>query len=230
MKDFIVRNKVFIIVLLVTCALIVGGIFLMSGKGSTSSSNQPIINSSILLPDGVNKTSGYVNGVYLPASPSATVALVEFGDYVCPACKTYSPIIKQLLTGFAGQITYSFRNYPLSYHTNAPAASYAVEAAGLQGKYYEMQEKMYSSQDNWVNSSDPTNIFIDYAKGLGLNIDQFTTDMQSKNVKDIVQKDTENGNFVRINETPTFYFNGIKISLTGDPNQIKNLIEAELSK
>ncbi len=196
--------------------------------GSSPQTNFTAVNSSILVPTGVYETSGFVDGKYLAASPSATVTLVEFGDYECPACAVYAPFVKQVLTEFAGKVTYVFRNYPLPQHKNASISSYAVEAAGVQGKYWEMQEKVYATQNDWVKSSDPTSLFVEYAKGLGLNTDQFLSDMGSQKVKNIVQRDTNDGNTVRLNETPTFYINGKKVTLSGDPNQLKNLIRTEL--
>jgi len=227
MKEFFQRNKVFITVALATLAVIVGGIFLMGG-GSSPQTNSAAVNSSILVPTGVYETSGFIDGAYLAASSSATVTLVEFGDYECPACAVYAPFVKQVLTEFPGKVNYVFRNYPLPQHKNGSISSYAVEAAGIQGKYWEMQEKVYATQNDWVKSSDPTSLFVEYAKNLELNTDQFLSDMGSQKVKDIVQRDTNDGNTVRLSETPTFYINGKKVTLSGDPNQLKNLIRTEL--
>jgi len=198
-----------------------------SNPSTVSSTN---VDSSILAPSGVYKTSGLVNGFYLPASPSATVTLVEFGDYVCPACGDAAPYVKQVLTDFPGKVNYVFRNYPLSYHTNAPLASYAAEAAGLQGKYFEMNDRLYSTQNDWSNLPDPASVFVGYAKDLGLNTDKFTSDMNSQNVKDVVQRDMNDGKTVALTETPTFYINGTKVSLSGDSNQLRDLIQVDLAK
>jgi protein-disulfide isomerase len=230
MRDFFQRNKAFILISLVTVAIVLAGVFLMGGKGGSAGSTTKAIDSSILAPEGVYKTSGFENGSYLPASPSASVTLVEFGDFECPACGVYAPYVKDVLTEFPGKITYVFRSYPLPQHKNAPISSYAVEAAGKQGKYWEMQEKVYASQSEWSPMEDPSGVFLNFAKELGLNIEQFTSDMGSQEVKDIVARDTAAGNVVKISETPTFYINGKKVTLSGDPNQLKNLIQAELSK
>jgi len=228
MKDFISKNKVFIIVVAVTVILILGGVFLFSGK-NTSNVSTGKVNSSLLVPQGAIETSGIVNGNYLPASPSATSTLVEFGDYECPACGEYNPIVKQTLTDFAGKIVYVFRNYPLPQHANAQISSDAVEAAGLQGKYWQMHDKVYDTQNNWANLGDPTSVFVGYAKDLGLNVDQFTKDMSSSIVKNKVQNDTNDGNTIGITETPTFYLNGQKMTLTGTYDQFKSLIDLVLA-
>ena len=210
---------------IVTLAIFVGGIFLFSRAGTSTN----VVNSALLVPQNAIVTSGFANGNYLPASPSASVTLVEFGDYECPACGLYSPLTKQLLTDFAGKINYIFRNYPLPQHKNANISSYAVEAAGLQGKYLEMHEKMYATQGDWSNLSYPTSVFVGYAEGFGLNVDQFTTDINLPAVKDKVKSDFNDGNTIGITQTPTFYLNGKKVTLSGSYDQLKGLIESALA-
>jgi protein-disulfide isomerase len=225
MVDFYKRNKAFILVTLATIVLLVGGIFVMTREKPT-----PVINSSILVPQNAVITSGFADGKYLPASSSAKVTLVEFGDYECPACAVYSPMIKQLLTENAGKLNYVFRNYPLTQHKNAPISSSAVEAAGLQGKYWEMQEKVYATQSEWSSLPDPTSVFIGFAKDLGLNTDKFTADLSLDSIKAKIQSDTNDGKAVNLTETPTFYLNGQKLILTGTFEQMKSLVTAELNK
>ena len=227
MKDFFNQNKVFIIVLIATLILLVGGTFLFTKGGSQKPAKA--VDMALLVSPNSYKTSGYVNGEYLAASTSATVTLVEFGDYECPACSVYSPMVKQLLTEFAGKITYVFRNYPLSQHKNAPISSYAVEAAGLQGKYWQMHEKMFATQDAWASMANPKDTFIGYASDLGIDINKFTSDIDSKTVKDIVANDTKDGNAVALTETPTFYLNGVKITVSGSYDQFKNAVQAVIS-
>jgi protein-disulfide isomerase len=228
MKEFLSKNKVFVIVVAVTVILILGGVTLFSGKSSTNVSTSKV-STSLLIPQGAIETSGIVNGNYLPASPSATFTLVEFGDYECPACGAYNPFVKQALTDFAGKIVYVFRNYPLPQHANAQISSDAVEAAGLQGKYWQMHDEVYDTQNNWANLSDPTSIFVGYAKDMGLDTNQFTKDLSSSAVKNKVQNDTNDGNTIGITETPTFYLNGQKMSLTGTYDQFKRLIDSALA-
>lgn len=227
MKDFFQRNKVFIIITFITCALIAGGTFLMSGNGN-SDKNKEIVLSTTLVPEDAFKTSGFVDGNYVAASASATVTLVEFGDYVCPACGVYAPYIKQLLTDYPGKITYVFRNYPLSYHSNATEASYAALAAGLQGKYWEMHEKIYETQSNWSEISDPKSVFSEYVKELNLDVNQFLIDIDSQSVKDIVVRDTNDGNTVKLKETPTFYINGEKVTNLSGPEDLQNLLKSKI--
>ncbi|KKT32221.1 hypothetical protein A2394_00715 [Candidatus Woesebacteria bacterium RIFOXYB1_FULL_42_36] len=229
MKHFFQKNRLSFIIGLVTVAILIGGIFLFTKDGDSSVSPQ-VVSNSLLVPQNAIITSGFSNGIYLPASASASLTLVEFGDYECPACGVYSPFIKQLLIDFPGEINYVFRNYPLPQHKNAPISSYAVEAAGLQGKYWEMQERVYETQGVWSGLADPTGLFMGYAKDLNLDLNRFTSDIGSDTVKDKVDNDKKDGDLVGITETPTFYLNGKKIILAGSYDQLKKLVESALSE
>ena len=229
MKHFFQKNRLSFIIGLVTVAILIGGIFLFTKDGDSSVSPQ-VVSNSLLVPQNAIITSGFSNGTYLPASASASLTLVEFGDYECPACGVYSPFIKQLLIDFPGEINYVFRNYPLPQHKNAPISSYAVEAAGLQGKYWEMQARVYETRGVGTGLADPTGLFMGYAKDLNLDLNRFTSDIGSDTVKDKVDNDKKDGDLVGITETPTFYLNGKKIILAGSYDQLKKLVESALSE
>lgn len=226
------KDKGLIIGIIATVVLISGGVFLMSrGSSGSSSSTNTQISSDILIPKGDYETSGIENGNYLPASSSAKVTLVEFGDYECPACAEYHLLVKQLLTDFSGKVNYVFRNFPLSQHANAEISAYAAEAAGLQGKFWQMHDKLYESTNDWSTSTDAKSIFVGYAGSLGLNVDKFKVDIDSSAVKDKVKSDTNDGNLVKINSTPTFYLDGVKIeNLPSIYADFKKIVSTQLSK
>lgn len=210
MPDFIKRNLIAIGIGLGTIILLVGGVFLFSKSGSTVKK----VSNDLLIGKDSYQTD-----------PKAQVTLVEFGDYECPACATYNPLVKQLLADLPGQVNFVFRNFPLSQHANANISSYAAESAGLQGKFWEMHDKLYDSQNDWAQSSDAKSIFLGYAKDLGLNVAKFTEDLDSQKIKDKVSKDEADGNLLNINATPTFYVNGVKVeSLPGSYNAFKTII------
>jgi protein-disulfide isomerase len=229
MKEFIQRNVTFIIISLVTLAVIVGGVSLMTDKSRSSPSSTPL-DTSFLITSSTYKTSGLSGGSYLPANPSATINVVEFGDFQCPACAYYTKVIDKILTDLPGQIVYSFRNYPIPGHKYSLIAAYALEAAGIQGKYFEMLDKLYSGQNEWETSDNPQDIFVNYATELGLNTKQFSLDINSQAVKDAVQKDKDTGDLIRLTETPTIYINGEKYVITDDPNGLENTIKSYLSE
>src|SRR5689334_9044437 len=117
MKDFLAQNKIFLIVTITTLILIIGGVYLFSRNGTTN--NPAKVSDTILFSPNSFKTSGIQNGNYLPVSQNAKATLVEFGDYQCPACGAYHPLVKQLLTEMSGQVNFVFRNFPLTQHQNS---------------------------------------------------------------------------------------------------------------
>lgn len=145
---------------------------------------------------------------------STGVVLVEYGDYQCPFCGQYYPIVKQVQQKYNDQITFQFRNLPLlQIHQNAFAGARAAEAAALQNKFWEMHDKLYENQETWSASSNPLSVFTTYAGQLGLNVDTFKKDFASSKVNDIINADIkEFGKTGQELSTPTFFLDGKKIS------------------
>src|SRR5581483_436750 len=150
------------------------GIIVVSGNKSGSGS-------------GGNATGNLTN--HVEGQGQAGVTLVEYGDYQCPFCGQYYPIVKQVEQEFDSQIKFQFRNFPLtSLHQNAFAGARAAEAAGLQGKFWQMHDLLYEqnlanqqnpSAPSWISSSDPTTFFDQFAQQLGLDVNKFKTDYGS---------------------------------------------------
>jgi protein-disulfide isomerase len=142
------------------------------------------------------------------------VVLIEYGDYQCPFCGQYYPIVKEVQQKYNEQITFQFRNLPLlQIHQNAFAAARAAEAASLQNKFWEMHDKLYTTQEAWSTSGNPLSIFTQYATQIGLNTDQFKKDFASSAVNDAINADLkEFGKTGQELSTPTFFLDGKKIS------------------
>lgn len=162
-------------------------------------------------PPSTNNTNATVSN-HIAGAGNKKVTLVEYGDYECPACKAYYPIVKQLQQAYGDDITFQFRNFPLvQIHQNAMLGSRAAEAAGIQNKYWEMHDLLYENQDEWSKASNPTAVLETYAQQLGLNVGQFKTDMASATTNDIINADRKAGNDLGANSTPTFILQGKKI-------------------
>ena len=141
----------------------------------------------------------------------AKVVLVEFSDFQCPACKSRVPLIEELMKEFGDHVALVYRHFPLkSIHQNAQMAAQASEAAGQQGKFWEMHDALFENQENWssLSSADAKNAFISYAEGLALDIAKFTGDLDSSETKNAVDRDTESGNAIGVNSTPSFALQG----------------------
>ena len=145
---------------------------------------------------------------------NSKVVLIEYGDYQCPGCGSAAPVIKKVVDKYKDKIGFVFRNFPLyEKHPNAFAASATAEAAGLQGKYWEMHEKLYANQDAWSQLSgvDRTNYFASLADQIGLKGSDLTSHLDDASIKKKIDFDTALGKKAGITGTPSFYLNGKEV-------------------
>ncbi len=162
---------------------------------------------------------------------TAPATLIEYGDFQCPACAAYADVVTALGAEFGRKLQIVFRNYPLTQiHRNANAASAAAEAAGNQGKFWEMHDLLFGRQSQWSNLTTPeaADLFADYARELNLNLERYNTDVTSDAVKQKVAADVRSGNDLGVRGTPTFILNGKKLQNPGTPEDFIALINAEI--
>lgn len=162
---------------------------------------------------------------------TATVTIEEFADYQCPTCAAVHTKMKEINSLYSGRIKFVFRSFPLQMHKNAYDAAVAAEAAGQQGKYWAMQDQLFTNQTAWANSSEVRKIFDEYAQKIGLDVAKFQTDMAGLITKNRVDADLARGRALVITGTPTVYINGNKLSYEQtDVNPMRQIIDAELQK
>ena len=165
---------------------------------------------------------------WVKGNPQATVTLLEYADFQCPACALYHPILKQVEQELGDKIKIVFRHFPLrSIHRKAQIAGQAVEAAGLQGKFWEMHDILFERQSAWVDG-DHEELFSSYAQELGLNVEQFKNDLESPNTKNKVDGDYLSAMGAKLNSTPSFFVNGRKITNPRTYEEFKILINEAL--
>lgn len=159
------------------------------------------------------------------------VTMVEYGDLQCPACKAYHPLVKELMQAYPEQIKLIFKNFPLTtVHPNAMAAAIAAEAAGRQNKYFAFVDTAYDNQDAWAGLDDPQPKFEQYAKQLGLNVEQFKKDQKDKAVTNLINDEKNEGIQNGVSGTPTFFIDGTKIDNPTTIEAFKKIINDELKK
>lgn len=212
------ETKLFLGIILVTISIIAGAIFFF--KGSNQPSTGIKVDNSILVRSDSAKIS----------SASATVTLVEFSDYQCSACGAYYPIVKQLISDFKGEMNFVYRNFPLSQHQNALIAAKAAEAAAKQDKFWEMHDLIFTNQNEWSESGKAREIFMEFAKNLNLDTVKLNKDIDSDAVKNLISRDTEDGNAAGVNATPTFFLNGEKLNNPASLDDFRTLIKAAILK
>jgi protein-disulfide isomerase len=109
---------------------------------------------------------------HVSGNPKAPVTLEEFGDFQCPPCGALHPMLKTLQQEFGPRLRLIFREFPLvPAHQHALAAARSAEAAGMQGKFWEMHDLLYDNQKLWSNAIDVRPIFEDYATKIGLDLE-----------------------------------------------------------
>lgn len=144
---------------------------------------------------------------------SVGLVFTEYGDFQCPACGAYHPILKQVKELYKDRVVFQFRHFPLeALHPNARAASRAAEAAGNQGKFWEMHDYLFENQSAWQETKDPVSLFESYAKIIGVaDTAKFTADYKSSEVNAVINADLEAGRALGASSTPTFVLDGKKL-------------------
>lgn len=157
----------------------------------------------------------------------ASITLVEYSDFECPACAVFNPYVDQMLEKYPKNLRLVYKHFPLSGHKNAFPAAEASEAAGKQGKFWEMHDILFERQTEWAESTNPQVYFEKYAKEMGLDTDQFKKDMGSSEVKQKIEEDLNEAEKYGLNATPSFFINGKKMEpRTFD--EFQKIIEKEI--
>lgn len=149
---------------------------------------------------------------HVKGSLKAPVALEEFGDFECLPCSQFWPVLKQAQTEYGDRLSVTFREYPLNKHTHALAAARAAEAAGLQGRFWEMHDALYANRLTWLAASDTRAALIDCASKLPLDIERFKQDMDSDKVSMRIADDRDRVISLGLDRTPSVFINGDKLT------------------
>ena len=158
---------------------------------------------------------------WIKGDKDAKVTLVEYSDFQCPACRAWEPRIESLMNEFGNHVRLVYRNFPLkTIHQNAQISAQAAEAAGMQGKYWEMHGLLFEKQSIWSpqTSTVVKETFASYAADLGLNVEQFKKDLVSDKAKSLVDEDSDSGKASGVDSTPTFFLNDLEIKPQNNDN------------
>ncbi len=214
------RYLPFIIIVVVLAGAVALALILLRSKSSSSESTaseptaQPLRQQLKKPPGGGTgsnpPTLESSSPVAVPTKPnfkvSSPVVLEEYGDYQCPPCGLLYPELKQIEHEYGSQVQIIFHHFPLmKMHKNALAAAHAAEAARNQNKFWEMHDRLYRNQNAWTEQEDPRPVFVSYARELGLNVEQFRSDMESNQVDQRISADIQRGAAVGVTGTPTVF-------------------------
>lgn len=209
------ETKILGAILVLTAVILFGGIFFLS-QSSTKSVEEKAVQ--------IDYSRGQKVG-----SDSAKVKVVEFSDFQCPACSAAAPYVKSVKTANPDQVQLIYRHFPLPQHTYGREAAILAEAAGEQGRFWEMHDKLFETQTEWSSLADPKPFFLDLGKQLGLDEAKLKQDMEKEEIKSRVNSDMVEGQSLGVNSTPTFYLNGRKLTLKSF-NDLSTVVSEELKK
>jgi protein-disulfide isomerase len=153
---------------------------------------------------------------HVRGDPKAPVTLEEFGDFECMPCFILWPALRNLEKDYGDRLAVIFRNNPMPQHTHALDGARAAEAAGLQGKFWEMHDLLYLQRGTWTRAADPKTEFAEFARSLELDVDRFNKDLVGDEVAGRVAADRERSAALGLDRTPVVYINGRKVELQGD--------------
>jgi protein-disulfide isomerase len=208
------RSLPFIIVIVVGLVAVGGGTYLYQTKKSAG------------VPLKISKPESTAPGeiVHSLGPENAPVTLEEFGDFQCPPCGRLSEPINQLQKQYNIRLIY--RNFPLPMHRYAREAAFAAEAAGRQGKFWEMHDLLFKEQEVWGHSNDARALFQAYAGMLQLDLSRFRNDMDSPEVQQKVELDQRRGSEIGVKTTPTLFLNNQAIPPSDtNPDKLPALVE-----
>ncbi|MDF1621883.1 MAG: thioredoxin domain-containing protein [Pseudohongiella nitratireducens] len=158
-------------------------------------------------------------------NPDADVTLMVYADFQCPACATEHRIMSQAWPRIANQAKLVYRHYPLtSTHRFAWTAALYAEAAGQQGKFWEMYDQLFLNQSYWSTLNDVRGEFDGYLEQIGVDVEQAHADMESDAVVQKVRNDQRGGTQAGVRGTPALFVNGRPTQVPQNPVDMISLV------
>jgi protein-disulfide isomerase len=152
---------------------------------------------------------------HVKGNSNAMVTVVEFSDFQCLACKVSFPEFDRIINKYGEDIRLIYRHFPIvTSHPLAMDAAIASEVAAKQGKFWEMHDLLFYKQDDWVEAGYPKEMFIEYARELGIDPEQFSTELESSKYRELVNVDINDARVLGVNATPTIYVNDKQVKLS----------------
>jgi protein-disulfide isomerase len=167
-----------------------------------------------------------VGDAYVKGPADAKVTIIEWSDFECPFCKRVGPTLDQIQKEYGDNVRVAFKHQPLSFHKSALPAALAAEAAGRQGKFWEMHDKLFGAEKGALTEEN----FAKWAKEIGLNTSQFKKDMEDEALKKKIQQQSQEGMTVGARGTPAFFVNGRFLSGAQPFESFKKVIDEEMKK
>ncbi|MDX6695388.1 MAG: formate-nitrite transporter family protein [Blastocatellia bacterium] len=178
-----------------------------TSENSSPTTNQTASGASPYAPLGASAPGA--QPPHVRGAANAKITLEEFGDYQCPPCRALFSELKKIESEYHDRLRLIFRHYPITEkHKHALVAAHAAEAAGLQNKYWEMHDRLYETQTDWAEADNAREIFIKYARELGLDVERFVRDLDNNDADVRIAADRQRAQALGVLGTPTLFVNG----------------------
>jgi protein-disulfide isomerase len=174
------------------------------------------------------KTSGkgLAKSIHVRGNPEAPLTLEEFGDFECPSCKNVATFLDKVVKEYQPSVRVIFRNFPLAMHQHSRDAALAAEAAGLQGRFWEMHDMLFREQAVWSSASDAGTLFDSYAETLGLDLNQFRKDLKSDKVRQRIEFDQARAKSLGVQTAPSLFVDKREMGPNDrNPESVRRLID-----
>ena len=185
------ESKIFIAIAVITVIIVGIGVALMSRPAQN-------LAKSDLIPASANTIGNKNSEDYL----------VEFSDFQCPACKSFSPVVKEIVEKNKDKLLFAYRHSPLPQHTTAVPVSLSAAASGAEGTFWEMHDYIFENQESLSEE-----FLLAAADKLGLDKEKYEKAFKDKTYQDKINKDLADGSKFGVDSTPTFFLNGEKLNL-----------------
>lgn len=205
------------VTVLVGAAVVAGAVAFVSGRGGEQAA----------APGEARVAGAVTDSDWAKGSREAPAVLIEYGDFQCPACRAYYPVVKELSGELKDRLLVVYRHFPLRQtHPQAQTAAQAAEAAGRQGKFWEMHDMLFERQSEWANNSQAESLFVRFAEDFGLDRSRWEAELDDAAVRDEVEADYRSGLAARVDSTPTFFLNGEKMQGFRNLDEFRERIRA----
>ena len=184
------------VIILVIAVILIGGSMWYSSKA------------------GEANNDGITFSAHLKGNESASVKLIEYSDFQCPACAAFLPVVTDVLSEFGDSVSFEYKHFPLPIHGMAEPAARAAEAAGQQDAFFAFHDLLFANQTTWANSPNPMIFFAKYAEELGLDVELFKKHYGASMIRDRVRESANEARRLGLSGTPTFFLNGERMTFS----------------
>jgi len=164
-------------------------------------------------------------GAAVRGPENAKVSIVEYSDFQCPFCARVLPTLNRIRETYGDQVNLVYKHLPLRIHPEAQPAAAAAEAAGLQGRFWEMHDKIFANQRELSDAK-----YVEWARELGLDVERFERDRKSEAVRARIAKDEQEAERFGVSGTPAFFINGRFLSGAQPFEAFQRVIDEELKR